>query len=582
MGAENRTSAFAIARRLVTAPGLWAVVSALSGLVLLAVVGRLPGAPLGFPLDDAWIHLVYARGLTDDLVLGYNPGVPTTGCTSPLWALLLAPLHALLVSVPGDVDSLLASVMVLGGALHVVGAVVAARIVLALGGPSWGAALAGSVVGLSPPLCSAALSGMEVALTSALMLGGVLAAVRDRLGWAGLWLGLAALARPEAALVGLAVSAMSVARRRGARARVRGFFGLAIPALMLGVALVAYNLWASGRPLPATFYVKAATASTDLADRLLMGVRGLLRQVPPFGTWLGWLFAIASLLPGRLFETSARRRGDVGGGPPGQAVAGADTSLYHPASRVMPAAAGLAFFAGNLYVAAPTDPSAFYHLRYVLPSVPLLIVAATLGATALLSMVSAPRVRSLAIGVVVGLVAFEIAGSTASTSRSHHNDVRNINDVQRSIGEWLADRVPEGSYVAANDAGAIRYFSNRPVVDLEGLNTPELRSDPDRFAREHPVVAVAVIPEWYRPSSGTSLRVAMQRTTDDYTVTSFPAMATQVVAVCPEVASSTSPDAHGTARVITLVGRRTVTLWCRPWTPDGVGAASAWPGDRGR
>jgi hypothetical protein len=548
----------------VTAPSTCAALSALSGLVLLAFVGRLPGSPLGFPLDDAWIHLVYARGLAHDLVLAYNPGVPTTGCTSPLWALLLAPLHAVLVSVPGDVDALVVGVMLLGGVLHVVGAVLAARIVLALGGPSWGAALGGSVVGLSPPLCSAALSGMEVALTSALILGGVLAAVRDRVGVSGLSLGLAALARPEAALVGLVVSALSVARLPGSRARVRGIVGFATPALILGVAVVAYNLWASGRPLPATFYVKATTASTDLTDRLVMGARGLLGQVPPFGTWLGWLFAAASLWFARPPET-----------------ADTDTTLNHSWARVTPAAAGLAFFVGNLYVAAPTDPSAFYHLRYVLPSVPLLIVAATLGAAVLVSRVLAPRVRSLAISVLVALVAFEIAGSTAVTSRGHHSDVRNINDVQRRIGEWLADRVPAGSYVAANDAGAIRYFSNRPVVDLEGLNTPELRSDPDRFVREHPVVAVAVIPEWYRPSSATPLRVVMQRTTDDYTVTSFPAMATQVVAVCPDVASSSSRDAPGEARVITLVGRRSVTLLCRPWMPEGVGSTTVWTGSGG-
>ena len=47
-----------------------------------------PGA-LGFRLDDAWIHQVYGRGLLHDGYLAYNDGEPSTGCTSPLWAVCL-------------------------------------------------------------------------------------------------------------------------------------------------------------------------------------------------------------------------------------------------------------------------------------------------------------------------------------------------------------------------------------------------------------------------------------------------------------------------------------------------------------
>ena len=41
----------------------------------------------GFPLDDAWIHAVYAREVARNGTLAYNPGVPATGETAPLWAL---------------------------------------------------------------------------------------------------------------------------------------------------------------------------------------------------------------------------------------------------------------------------------------------------------------------------------------------------------------------------------------------------------------------------------------------------------------------------------------------------------------
>ena len=46
---------------------------------------------LDFPLDDAWIHQVYARSLALGCGFAYNSGQPEAGSTSPLWSLLTAP-----------------------------------------------------------------------------------------------------------------------------------------------------------------------------------------------------------------------------------------------------------------------------------------------------------------------------------------------------------------------------------------------------------------------------------------------------------------------------------------------------------
>src|SRR5829696_10150092 len=54
---------------------------------------------LGFPLDDSWIHLQFARNLARGFGLSYNPGELVTGSTAPLWTALLA----LLFPLPGDV-----------------------------------------------------------------------------------------------------------------------------------------------------------------------------------------------------------------------------------------------------------------------------------------------------------------------------------------------------------------------------------------------------------------------------------------------------------------------------------------------
>src|SRR5690348_13183272 len=75
---------------------LVAVVPLVAGLIYLrqgiAAQGRL-----GFPLDDSYIHLQFARNLATGHGWSFNPGEPTPGATSPLWVALLAALAAVQV-----------------------------------------------------------------------------------------------------------------------------------------------------------------------------------------------------------------------------------------------------------------------------------------------------------------------------------------------------------------------------------------------------------------------------------------------------------------------------------------------------
>jgi len=69
------------------------------GAIALAVI--LPAAyyilkeiqiagTMGFPLDDSWIHLVFARNITMGDFFSYNPHQHAAGSTSPLWTVILA------------------------------------------------------------------------------------------------------------------------------------------------------------------------------------------------------------------------------------------------------------------------------------------------------------------------------------------------------------------------------------------------------------------------------------------------------------------------------------------------------------
>ncbi|MBU0740711.1 hypothetical protein KJ554_00005, partial [bacterium] len=95
-----------------------ALAAAVAGAVLL--VGRQPGFGVGFPLDDAWIHMVYGRSLATEGLLAYNPGVPATGCTAPLWTFVLGAMHALLGGL--STNAVVIGVMACGAICHLAAA----------------------------------------------------------------------------------------------------------------------------------------------------------------------------------------------------------------------------------------------------------------------------------------------------------------------------------------------------------------------------------------------------------------------------------------------------------------------------
>src|SRR5207302_940720 len=65
------------------------VVAAVLPLSLYLLREHAIAGAAGFPLDDSWIHLQFARNLAEGAGFAYNPGVPVAGSTAPLWTLLL-------------------------------------------------------------------------------------------------------------------------------------------------------------------------------------------------------------------------------------------------------------------------------------------------------------------------------------------------------------------------------------------------------------------------------------------------------------------------------------------------------------
>src|SRR5262249_51687468 len=175
------------------------VAAALLPLALFVARERQIAGAAGFPLDDSWIHLHFARNLAAGAGFSYNPGMPIAGSTAPLWTLLLGAGAA--VASPS-----LAMAKAIGVAATLAAALVTRRAALAWGAPA-GVALGASIALIwMGPVTWGALSGMEVSLAALLVAAALLAHAHDRSPdraalASAVCAALAVLARPEALLL---------------------------------------------------------------------------------------------------------------------------------------------------------------------------------------------------------------------------------------------------------------------------------------------------------------------------------------------------------------------------------------------
>lgn len=456
-------------RRPLRVASLLAVAFLAAGLYLAAELTLLDGR-LGLPLDDAWIHLTFARNLADGHGLAYNPGEPVAGTTSPLWTALLAPVVAWAQALPGSqAGSAMVWAKLLSALFYLAIAPAADRLGRALGlapGLAWaGAALTAA----SSWLVWSAGAGMEVPLFTLLSVQAMALHAEERADPTrrplalGLF-GLAALVRPEGLLLlALAVAdACFVPRRENGTLRLgrppwrRIGLGLGLAAAALAVPL-AWFWSAVGSPLPTTFAAKSGGLHPP-QGRVLFAALGVLFQPQPWAT----LFAAAGAL--RLTDRSGRPNADDGGAP-------GDRGL-------LPA---LWLFALPLAYAVLSPPGRTLvgnFGRYLFPLLPVVVVLGLLGfepwGRRLPRLVRLGRlglpVRPLAAAVIV--VPTVLALLAGAGRYAHH--VADVTDGDVAMAAWVRENLPADAVLAVQDIGALGYLTPNRLVDLSGIATPRI------------------------------------------------------------------------------------------------------------
>ena len=392
-------------------------------------------------VDDAYIHLRYARNLAENGTFVYNPGEAVFGLTSPLYGLVAACL-----------------VFVFG--THIEVAVIVCNILL------WSAA--GVLIAkelpeksrlplmalflLAPVFVDNQLLGMETPLLTLLLAGAVRGARRGNVTAACMWYGPALITRPEAVLLSPFLL-MLVAAEHGAGPGMKRMVRPKSLALLLTPAIlwVAFALTNYGSLIPQSMVAKTGWGSTHYDS--LFTLKNAILTVPrltflpfidAFPDIVQWLLARVLILAVVWIAVVNVRRGTR-------------------ASRTW-----LAFYLVYItfYLVGKGATEASW---YAVPSSVAFLCAAAPCLPAWLA-------NTQRLGVQVAL-AVALAGISTAAAMQRAPLLQYYVDGYGACAEFLEARATDGSApdtkVAIGEIGVFGFRTTMKVVDVAALVSPE-------------------------------------------------------------------------------------------------------------
>lgn len=454
----------------------------------------------GFPLDDAWIHLSFARTLIEHGKWALQAGAePSAGTTSPLYTLLAA--AGFLLASNENLLAYLLGWIAQAGFLGFLFAWSRRR----LQSTTW-AAVVTLLVAFDPRIGILAVSGMETSLFLLWVAAAFYARTAGRWTGLGFALVLAIWTRPEGLLLAAVLLLdLAVDRRLAQRwavrlpkksPRARGAFRLgfvedppaesppekstdpkqhirpagdagafalapvAPPRALAGLVTVfsltaivfaLVNLQLGGGPLPNAFAAKTAHYA-DFPRGLF-----LARDFAAAFSANGWLLLFPVGLAMLVWEIWQIVRGRPG---------------YVRAELTWWIGLSLAYLIALPYSGAFS--------RYLMPALPAFVVAA-FGAVRLWTLHARggrPLPWTSTLGSAVGAL-FVVSGGLQLRGaayafdeyqeRCHYFHVRH-----ERTAIWLSESTPEDSVVATHAIGAISFHGGRDIVDISGLTFPRI------------------------------------------------------------------------------------------------------------
>ena len=437
------------------------VLEILNAVLYLSVTGEF-----GFPLDDAWIHQTYARNLGLHGIMAFSPGVPSTGSTSPAWTVLLS--MGYLLSVP-----FFGWAYIWGSIFAVATAYTAALLSHHYFRDFKHAVIVAIICIIEWHLAWSALSGMEISLFIFLTLFSLLSLHRDASPYLmGLLIGSTFLVRPEGIILGGVYGLKLLLTNRRNQPRMFIAIGTFVIVFLLIISpWVIFNLAYGGRPFPSTISSKFIQYGYPWS--LWHSLKYLWNVMIYFLN--GPLMLLVPAMGFAIYRAFHMKKMDI------------LYPLVWPVSLI------------GLYAVAL--PAIYHHGRYLMPLIPFVVIYGVEGLSKLLEKLPVKSLLRPAVWLTLGAMIFVLWVNGASTFALQ---TELLNDSHMQAAHWVDANTPMDAIIATHDIGIVGYITQRQIVDLAGLVTPEVipimgdQSKLAEYVRKRHVTYLVVFSGYYQ------------------------------------------------------------------------------------
>jgi len=457
----------------------------------------------GFPLDDPWIHLTFAKNLAEYGSFSYYKNeMSTAGSTSPIYTIILA--AGFLIT---------KNEMVLSYVLGIFFLVFAGIWFYRLSSFEFGkenifAILCTAIFIVDKWMNFIADSGMETTMFIFLLIATVYAYKKRQAVATAVFAGLILWTRPDgtAFLGALVLDYLWCVYLSKKDKNIKLFSKpelYKIIGIFAGIIVVYFgmNLKLSGSILPNTFNAKLTYYAPEFRSRSAF-LQGEVWDYFTAGAYGIVMFGFAIAVLKFIFDTVKQK--------------------YNPNFVYIVFAFALVFIYWYKM------PYAHRFGRYLMPIIPFMILASMTGFREAAKMIASYlKSRQVANGFnIIAAVAIIFFGlqNYFDNKKSYADECKYINDRQVVAAKWIRDNTKETDIIGTHDVGAIAFYSQRKIVDVAGLVTPELINklhDENyveymrEYLKKSGVSYLAFLREWYRVVNQTPLFMSPENTAQE-------------------------------------------------------------------
>lgn len=438
----------------------------------------------GFPLDDPWIHLTFAKNLAEYQSFSYfKDQMATAGSTSPVYTILAA---------VGFIFT--NNEMMLSYALGILFFVLAAVSFYRLSTFEFGQenifALICTAIFISDKWMSfIAVSGMETTMYIFFLIACAYYYKKRRAVPFAIFLGLILWGRPDGvAFIGALVVDYLVIRYFAKTDTGLHLFDknqlIKIAAIFGGIIFLyfAMNFALSGSPLPNTYNAKLTYYSPEFRSR---------GDFLKFEVWDYFTAGVYAIIMGGFLFSVLKLVGDF-------------TKKKYNRNLLY-----IVFIFALVFIYWYKLPYAHRFGRYMMPIIPFFILVSSIGVKDLCRLIGGyAKSKQVANGlafIIFGIILFIGITNYLENKETYAVENKYISDRQVAAAMWLRDNTPPDAVIGTHDVGAIGYYSGRRIVDVVGLVTPELinkLNDNDyvayitEYMKKEGVTHLAFLREW--------------------------------------------------------------------------------------